>query len=101
MFLRDCLHPHRLPDAAHARVEACVSLERLLATAVDEILRRIPYEHRKGVIPLLSVWREINRERQLPTLVRRLADLVVSEEHDRAEIHRAEVEEYLLARLRV
>ena len=47
---------------------------------------------------LLRVRREINRERQLPALVRRGRHLVMAEVDDRAEIDRAEVEQYLLAR---
>ena len=101
MLFRDGLHPYGLPDAAHARIEAGVGLEGLLAAAVDVRLGRVPHEHGERVLALLRVGREVDRERELSALVRRAAHLVVAEVHDRAEVDRAEMEENLLARLRV
>ena len=101
VLLRDGLRPHGLPDAAHARVEAGVCLEGLFAAAVDVRLGRVPHEHGERVFALLRVGREVDGERELSALVRGAAHLVVAEEHDRAEVDRAEVQENLLARLRV
>ena len=97
MRLRHVLHPHRLPDPRHARVEAPLRLEALLAARVHEILRRVPRADRQLVLLVRDVVRDIERERQISALVRHVRHLAVSDEDLRAEVDRAEVQEDALA----
>ena len=89
--------PHRLPDPRHARVEAPLRLEALLAARVDEVLRRVPRTDRQLVLTVRDVVRNVERERQVPALVRHVRHLAVADEDLRAEIDRAEVQEDALA----
>ena len=99
--LGDRLHPHGLPDAGNAGVEASFGLEALLAARVDEVFGRIPYAHGQRVVAAFDVIRDVQRKGILPAFMGNVGDFRMSDEHHRPEIYASKMEQDALPALRV
>ena len=86
------LHPHALPDARDARIEAALRIQRLLAERIDEALGRIPRPDEQVVRPLPHQVGDIVGEAGLRTLVGN-AGLDAVHEHLRAEVNAVEAKD--------
>ena len=78
-----------------------MGLEALLASGVDESLGWIPHADGKLVLAFLHEVRDIERKGILPAFVRNIRHLVMPDEHHRAEVYAAEVEQHSFAGFRV
>ena len=61
--LRNCLHPHRLPDPALSVIEHAPGIKGLLAAALIAFVCVIPHEHFEFIVAGLHIIRHIEAER--------------------------------------
>ena len=93
----DRFGPYRTDNAARSRIEATAGIYVLLAARIDKITiiaraGRIPHADGEFVLPGAHVIGDVERERQLPALVRNGRHFAVADKHHRAKIDAVEME---------